>query len=107
MKLFTTLATVAVTMATLATASPTPDEGSGLSPRRYNILEPRKGCSGQRNSEDKCSGKRLGPQNSFHNCKNRAGKCCARNKDGSGGLDASRGQGREDCGYCFTGKCKA
>ncbi|KAM4057257.1 hypothetical protein HRG_004087 [Hirsutella rhossiliensis] len=103
MKLAATLATLAMTLATLTAANPSPED---LGPRD-NILEPRKGCSGQRNGEDKCSGKRLGPQNSFHNCKNRDGKCCAKNKDGSGGLDASRGQGREDCGFCFTGKCKA
>ncbi|KJZ74698.1 hypothetical protein HIM_05815 [Hirsutella minnesotensis 3608] len=98
--------TIALTMATLAMANPLPEDSLDISPRD-NILEPRKGCSGERKHEDKCSGKRLSPQNSFHNCKNRDGKCCAKNKDGTGGLDASRGQGREDCGYCFTGKCKA
>ncbi|GAB0132748.1 hypothetical protein EsDP_00001175 [Epichloe bromicola] len=103
MKLATTLA---LALATLVVATPTPDEGLDISPRE-NILEARKSCSGRRVKADKCSGRRLGPQNSFHNCKNRDGKCCAKNKDGSGGLDASRGQGREDCGYCFTGKCKA
>ena len=91
-----------------------------------NMLEARKSCSGQRQHADKCSGKRLGPMNSFHNwsdinrplmtsstltlyihSKNMDGKCCALNKDGSGALDVSRGQGREDCGFCFTGKCKA
>ncbi|RCI09750.1 hypothetical protein L249_3931 [Ophiocordyceps polyrhachis-furcata BCC 54312] len=38
---------------------------------------------------------------------NRNGKCCAKNKDGSGGMDVPRGGGREDCGFCFTGKCKS
>lgn len=63
-------------------------------------------CSLERQKDDRCSGKKLGPQNSFHNCKNRDGKCCSKNKDGSGGLDVKDGMGREDCGFCFTGKCK-
>ncbi|KYK62058.1 hypothetical protein DCS_03203 [Drechmeria coniospora] len=106
MKFTSAIAAIALGLASVSVASPTPDDGFTVDPRD-NILEPRKGCSGQRTNEDKCSGRRLGPQNSFHNCKNRDGKCCAKNKDGSGGLDASRGVGREDCGYCFTGKCKA
>ncbi|KAK6833350.1 hypothetical protein PG987_008044 [Apiospora arundinis] len=71
------------------------------------LLDPRKGCSGQRQSGDKSSGQRLGPNDSFHNCKLKDGKWCAKNKDGSGALDATKGQGREDYGFCFTGKCKA
>lgn len=126
MKLITPF-TAFLTFAALSVGSPTPDEGQSLA-QRANVLEARKGCSGTRASSDKCYGKRLGPQNSFHNwyvtreslsgpslvgqrlknrSKNRDGKCCAKNKDGSGGLDASKGQGREDCGFCFTGKCKA
>lgn len=62
--------------------------------------------SGQREEADERKGKVLGPQNSFHNCKNRGGKCCAKNKGGTGGLDASAGQRREDCGFCFARKCK-
>ncbi|PHH91252.1 hypothetical protein CDD83_1169 [Cordyceps sp. RAO-2017] len=104
MKFVSTIATVALAFATVAVANPMAEEG--LSPRD-NILEPRKGCSGNRESSDHCTGKKLGPQNSFHNCKGRDGKCCSKNKDGSEGLDASKGQGREDCGFCWTGKCKA
>lgn len=37
--------------------------------------------------------------------KNSGGKCCATNSDGSGGIDVKNGIGREDCGYCFSGKC--
>ncbi|QPG97840.1 hypothetical protein C2857_006928 [Epichloe festucae Fl1] len=104
MKLTTTLA---LAIATLVVATPTPDEGLGIS-QRDNILEARKGCSGERKPEDKCTGKKLKIQNSFHNCKTKTkGKCCAKNSDGSEGLDVDKGQGREDCGYCFTGKCKA
>ncbi|PFH59616.1 hypothetical protein XA68_12103 [Ophiocordyceps unilateralis] len=96
----------ALTLATVAVAHHQSGDGPGLT-ARDNVLVRRKECSGTRSAEDKCSGKRAKPQNSFHNCKNTDGKCCAKNKDGSGGLDVSRGQGRDDCGYCFTGKCKA
>lgn len=32
------------------------------------------------------------------------GKCCAKNSDGTGGIDVNKGGG-ETCGYCFSGKC--
>ncbi|EZF31030.1 hypothetical protein H101_05352 [Trichophyton interdigitale H6] len=95
-------------LASFALANPLANTNAGISRRdTAAVMGALKVCSGERKSEDRCSGKRLGPQNSFHNCKNRDGKCCAKNKDGSGGLDASKGQGRDDCGFCFTGKCKA
>ncbi|PHH75916.1 hypothetical protein CDD80_1951 [Ophiocordyceps camponoti-rufipedis] len=87
-------AVFALAMATVAVAQSS--DGASTLNRRDNVLFPRKSCSGTRSNEDKCTGKRLGPQNSFSNCKNRAGKCCAENKDGSGGLDVSRGLGRDD-----------
>ncbi|KAI9704132.1 MAG: hypothetical protein M1836_006993 [Candelina mexicana] len=65
---------------------------------------PEKACSGSRSDTDVCEGKKLQKQHSFHNCSNQGGKCCALNADGSGGLPAT-GNG-EDCGYCYSGKCK-
>ncbi|KAF7627491.1 hypothetical protein F9C07_2227011 [Aspergillus flavus] len=101
-------ASIMMLLSMAALAIPNPEAYSqDRSAHALNMLEARKSCSGQRQHADKCSGKRLGPMNSFHNCKNMDGKCCALNKDGSGALDVSRGQGREDCGFCFTGKCKA
>ncbi|KAM4062091.1 hypothetical protein HRG_008943 [Hirsutella rhossiliensis] len=105
MKLASTLATAALTLATIGFASPTPDESITLN-QRDNELFARKSCSGSRTSSDRCSGKRLRPQHSWHNCNNQSGKCCAINKDGSGGMDVKKGLGREDCGYCFGGKCQ-
>ncbi|KAI9704915.1 MAG: hypothetical protein M1836_006695 [Candelina mexicana] len=64
----------------------------------------KKACSGDRTEDDVCQGKKLQPQNSFHNCGNQGGKCCAANADGTGGLPTSSGGNREDCGYCFSGK---
>ncbi|KAE8363280.1 hypothetical protein BDV27DRAFT_130187 [Aspergillus caelatus] len=101
-------ASIMMLLSLTALAIPNPEAYSqDRSAHALNILEARKGCSGARKYEDKCSGKRLGEMNSFHGCLQREGKCCAKNKDGSGGQDVKRGQGREDCGFCFTGKCKA
>jgi hypothetical protein len=123
----TTIFAALLTFAACGVASPTPEEGISVDPRT-NTLEARKGCSGQREVGDKCSGKNWGHKTpsitGTEHCnpyyipslvgqrlticsKNWAGKCCAKNKDGSGGLDASRGQGREDCGFCFSGECMA
>ncbi|KAE8422567.1 hypothetical protein BDV36DRAFT_245429 [Aspergillus pseudocaelatus] len=100
-------ASIMMLLSLTALAIPNPEAYSqDRSAHALNILEARKGCSGVRKHEDRCSGKRLREMNSFHDCK-QMGKCCAKNKDGSGGVDVSRGQGREDCGFCFTGKCKA
>jgi len=79
-----------------------------FSSRDDDEISTRKGkeCSGQRQSTEICTGKGLGVQNSFKACKDRFGKCCA-NKDSSGGLDINNENlSREDCGYCFTKKCK-
>ncbi|KAI9724987.1 MAG: hypothetical protein M1812_000263 [Candelaria pacifica] len=86
----------------LTTASAVP----GIT-ERDNVLvvrEALKACSGDRKDSDVCEGKKLRKQNSFHNCSSNDGKCCAKEKDGSGGQPAT-GNG-EDCGYCFSGKCK-
>ncbi|MCJ1240989.1 hypothetical protein MMC14_008993 [Varicellaria rhodocarpa] len=103
------LAALAITV----TASPVDPEGALAGPniaaRGAQIMhefEKRKGCSKRRLTSDVCEGKKLQPQHSFHNCGNAGGKCCALNKDGSGGIALSDGAGREDCGYCFSGKCK-
>ncbi|KAK5994750.1 hypothetical protein PT974_03133 [Cladobotryum mycophilum] len=101
---FTTAITL--TLATFAMATPMPDEDFSVD-ARADILEARKSCSSTRASTDICGGKKLQKQNSWHNCNNSGGKCCATNADGSGGMDISKGLGREDCGYCFSAKCKA
>ncbi|KAJ3481755.1 hypothetical protein NLG97_g7745 [Lecanicillium saksenae] len=105
MKFSAAYSAIIIGLAATVAAMPAADDSTSMN-EAFTVLEARKGCSGARKEGDKCSGKKLGPQNSFHNCKNRDGKCCAKNKDGSGGLDANHGQGREDCGFCFTGKCK-
>ncbi|OAA51852.1 hypothetical protein NOR_00445 [Metarhizium rileyi] len=67
MKPTTTFAAL-LTLVAFGVGSPTPEEGIAVSvDPRTNVLAPRKGCSGQRVAGDKCSGRRLGPQNSFHN----------------------------------------
>ncbi|KAK5994445.1 hypothetical protein PT974_04919 [Cladobotryum mycophilum] len=107
---FTAALTVLFSLAAIGTATPTGERAIIAEPLPTDgatIFSAYKSCSSIRTNSDKCTGKRLGPQNSWHNCKNRDGKCCAAHKDGSGGQDVARGQGREDCGYCFSGKCKA
>ncbi|KAL1853742.1 hypothetical protein Plec18167_005049 [Paecilomyces lecythidis] len=99
MKFTTTILAALFSLVAVSAASPT-----AFTPVD-NVLEARKGCSGDRTEDDICGGKKLQAQNSFHNCKNSGGKCCASNSDGSGGLDVKNGLGREDCGYCFSGKC--
>ena len=38
---------------------------------------------------------------------NADGGCCAKNKNRDYGVPVSNGNKKgEDCGYCFTGKCK-
>lgn len=66
MKLASTLATVALTFATVSFAGPMPDESVALK-QRDNELFARKSCSGSRTRSDTCSGKRLRPQHSWHN----------------------------------------
>lgn len=66
MKPTTIITAVALSFATVSVASPMPDDSFSLDPR-VNVLEVRKGCSGVRRAEDKCSGKMIGPQESFHN----------------------------------------
>ncbi|KYK57405.1 hypothetical protein DCS_04414 [Drechmeria coniospora] len=100
------IAALAVTLATLAVATPTPDENPFDIDPRDNILVARKSCSANRLKSDRCSGKKLRKQNSWHNCKDKGGKCCAKNANGSGGRNVKDGIGREDCGYCFSGQCK-
>ncbi|EFR00377.1 hypothetical protein MGYG_03379 [Nannizzia gypsea CBS 118893] len=95
-------------LASFALANPLANANADISKRdTAAAMGALKGCSGSRTNGDHCSGRRLGPQNSFRNCKNRDGRCCAKNKDGTGGLDVGHGMGREDCGFCFSGKCKA
>lgn len=103
-----------------ALAVPSPD---GSAPG-LNDLEARKGCSGQRQFTDKCQGTLIGQMDSFKDwsdtftptylsstnfvySKDKGGKCCSKKEKGNGGLDLGRGQGREDCGYCYSERCKA
>ncbi|OAA82437.1 hypothetical protein LEL_01982 [Akanthomyces lecanii RCEF 1005] len=129
MKLLGVYSVIAIGLAAAVAAVPAAEANANPNDV-FNVLEARKGCSGSRKNSDKCGGNRLGPQNSFHNwyvdfsaamtilaaqrltapalpnfSKGRSGKCCAKNKNGSGGLDVNKGQGREDCGFCFSGKC--
>ncbi|KAJ3489410.1 hypothetical protein NLG97_g6004 [Lecanicillium saksenae] len=86
--------TLALAMAAFASAAVVPEEE--FSPAEaVNVLEARKGCSGSRKATDECGGKLLRAQNSFHNCGNQGGKCCAENKDGSGGINVGLGGGSE------------
>jgi hypothetical protein len=55
-------------LSTTALAIPNPEAyDQDRSAHALNILEARKGCSGQRQAEDRCSGKNLGVMSSFHN----------------------------------------
>ena len=61
-------ASIIMLLSMTALAIPNPEAYSqDRSAHGLNILEARKGCSGERKNEDRCSGKRLGPQNNFHN----------------------------------------
>ncbi|PHH66058.1 hypothetical protein CDD81_583 [Ophiocordyceps australis] len=106
MKLAIALITLAFSMATwsLAVLDSTPKLETLP---RVKVLETRHTCGSYRARSDVCTGRRLGPQNSFSNCKNRQGKCCAKYKEGSGGINVGKAIGREDCGFCFTGSCKS
>ncbi|KAE8140411.1 hypothetical protein BDV38DRAFT_269015 [Aspergillus pseudotamarii] len=101
-------ASIIMLLSVTTLAMPNPEAYShDRSARTFNILEARKGCSGHRNRADNCMGNSLGEMNSFHDCKQMAGKCCAKTRDGRFAVDVRKGLGREDCGFCFTGKCNA
>ncbi|KAF7595483.1 hypothetical protein BBP40_005819 [Aspergillus hancockii] len=111
MKFSTTFLYTFLAVTTLAAASPTSSNDiaaenvTPVSNAVPNLFEKRKGCSGDRKDTDVCGGKKLAKQNSFHNCSGKTkGKCCAKNSDGSGGIDVNKGGG-ENCGYCFSGTC--
>ncbi|KAF7622467.1 hypothetical protein F9C07_8484 [Aspergillus flavus] len=111
MKISTTFLYTFLAITTLGVASPTGNDAvaaENVSPayvETESFFEKRKGCSGDRKDSDVCGGKRLAEQNSFHNCKGKSkGKCCAKNSDGTGGIDVNKGGG-ETCGYYFSGKC--
>ncbi|KAK3293841.1 uncharacterized protein B0H64DRAFT_374707 [Chaetomium fimeti] len=73
-----------------------------------STLEKRRGCSGHRRQNDVCKGNALFKMNSRHNCYRRGGHCCAKSKNGDYGIQVTSGtQSGEDCGYCFSGKCRA
>ncbi|KAI9832623.1 MAG: hypothetical protein M1826_001573 [Phylliscum demangeonii] len=101
---------LAATVAAMPAAGPDAAPALGISARDLavrSLLEKRKNCSGSRHEDEVCGGKKLQKQNSFHNCKNSGGKCCALDADGSKGINVDLGGGSEDCGFCFSGKCKA
>ncbi|KAE8391178.1 hypothetical protein BDV23DRAFT_171773 [Aspergillus alliaceus] len=111
MKIYTAFLYTFLAITTLGVASPTGNSdiaADNVTPADAgvpNVFEKRRGCSGDRKDTDVCGGKKLAEQNSFHNCASKNnGKCCAKNKDGSGGIDVNKGGG-ENCGYCFSGKC--
>ena len=47
-----------------------------------------------------CGGRMIGEYTHQHNCVNRGGKCCSKNKDGTNGYRAGKSQSY--CGYCFN-----
>ncbi|OGM41689.1 hypothetical protein ABOM_009883 [Aspergillus bombycis] len=113
MKISTTFLYTFLAITTLGVASPTgnnavaAEDVTPVHARAESLFDKRKSCSGERKDSDTCGGKKLATQNSFHNCKTiTKGKCCAKNSDGSGGIDVNKGGG-ENCGYCFSGKCSA
>lgn len=61
MKFTTTILAALFSLIAVSAASPT-----GFTPVD-NVLETRKGCSGDRTEDDVCGGKKLQIQNSFHN----------------------------------------
>ncbi|KAK4125187.1 hypothetical protein N657DRAFT_358391 [Parathielavia appendiculata] len=97
-----------------------------------STLEKRKACSRHRKQGDVCKGRVLAKMNSRHNwyvhhwtsmclcCDNslrcsrpcsyqkKSGHCCAREKNGDYGVQVtSSTKTGEDCGYCFSGNCRA
>lgn len=73
MKFSTTFLYTFLAVATLGAANPTgsndiaAENVTPVSDAVPNILEKRKGCSGDRKDTDVCGGKKLATQNSFHN----------------------------------------
>lgn len=66
MKLTATVSVIVIGFAATVAAMPAADDNTSMN-AALNVLEARDGCSGQRVQHDKCSGRKLGPQNSFHN----------------------------------------
>ena len=68
--LFGVVAALATAVVAFPAAGGDGDVMAGISARDLetrNLLEKRKGCSGNRSVHDVCTGKKLRPQNSFHN----------------------------------------
>ncbi|MCJ1269762.1 hypothetical protein MMC22_009655 [Lobaria immixta] len=100
-------ATLIIFYAAVALAGVTDQSPSEPEPD-VHILEKRKGCSGNRLNNEVCQGGFIARMNSYHNCFRAGGHCCARNKNRDYGITVSNSmQSREDCGYCFSGNCKA
>ncbi|KAK4102842.1 hypothetical protein N658DRAFT_522842 [Parathielavia hyrcaniae] len=74
-----------------------------------STLKKRKSCSRHRKQGDVCKGRVLARMNSRHNCyQKKSGHCCAREKNGDYGVQVTSGtKTGEDCGYCFSGNCRA
>lgn len=120
-------ATLIIFYAAVALAGVTDQSPSEPEPD-VHILEKRKGCSGNRLNNEVCQGGFIARMNSYHNWYadkhtltylgklltaigfsfRAGGHCCARNKNRDYGITVSNSmQSREDCGYCFSGNCKA
>lgn len=73
MKFSTTFLYTFLAVATLGAANPTgsndiaAENVTPVGDAVPNLLEKRKGCSGDRKDTDVCGGKKLATQNSFHN----------------------------------------
>ena len=122
-------AAIALTRAT--EPSPPELEQLEITPVEDNLdgfitLDKRRGCSGNRLNYEVCQGGFIARMNSYHNwyagertemanlltaigfSYRAGGHCCARNSNRDYGITISNSmQSREDCGYCFSGNCKA
>ena len=117
MKLPAICSVIAIGLTAFVAAMPAANDDTSIN-TAFSVLEARERCSGLHAQHEKCSGKRLGSQTKLHNwyaapqrrtinhqvscslsadhtlyttSKNRDGKSCARNKDGGGCLDVSKG----------------
>ncbi|RDA89355.1 hypothetical protein CP532_6173 [Ophiocordyceps camponoti-leonardi (nom. inval.)] len=99
-------AALALTLATAAMAHHQSSNKPNGVMSRADEPDHREMCSMSRKDSDKCGGKKISGMKSFKKCKNKQGKCCAKNSDGTGAMDVSKGGDRGDCGFCFVELCR-